>query len=139
MAKKKGTSAFERGMKDGADSCTHPDGYHWYILGHKKRFKYHSEEFNKDYVKGFVVQATETVTQMKQRSTVDDQMKQVTYAVLMAFVIALALAVVTVVYRRSERSARNKSDTELEDSVGIDVNGVPCTFGTFHDQCANPG
>lgn len=53
MAKKKGTSAFERGMKDGADICTHPDGYHWYILGHKKRFKYHSEEFNKDYVKGF--------------------------------------------------------------------------------------
>ena len=53
MAKKKGTSAFERCMKDGADSCTHPDGCHWYILGDKKGFKYHSEEFNKNYVKGF--------------------------------------------------------------------------------------
>jgi hypothetical protein len=31
------------------------------------------------------------------------------------------------------------TDPEREDSVGIDVNGVPCIFGPFHDQCQTPG
>jgi len=55
MAKKKGTSAFEHGIKDGADSCFHPDGCHWYILGYKKGFKYHSEEFLENMLKSLII------------------------------------------------------------------------------------
>lgn len=46
-------SGFSHGVHDGKDSCTHPDGCHWYILQPGKGFAFHSKEFNRGYVDGF--------------------------------------------------------------------------------------
>ena len=73
MAKKKGTSAFERGMKDGADSCP---CIQMAITGTSWDIRRDSSITRRNLIRttsrDSVVQATETVTQMKQQSTVDD-------------------------------------------------------------------
>ena len=53
MAKKKHLTAEELGRQDGADSCQHEDGCHWYILGKDKGFAHHTEEYNNNNVNGF--------------------------------------------------------------------------------------
>ena len=46
-------SGFNHGVIDGKDSCSHPDGCHWYILEPGKGFAFHSWDFVRDYVTGF--------------------------------------------------------------------------------------
>ena len=46
-------SGFNHGVIDGKDSCSHPDGCHWYILGPGKGFTFHSWDFVRGYVTGF--------------------------------------------------------------------------------------
>jgi len=46
-------SGFNHGVIDGKDSCSHPDGCHWYILGPGKGFAFHSWDFVRGYVTGF--------------------------------------------------------------------------------------
>jgi hypothetical protein len=46
-------SGFEHGVSDGKDSCLHPDGCHWYILGKDKGFAFHTKEFIRGYITGW--------------------------------------------------------------------------------------
>lgn len=49
-AKKDG---YNHGIADGKDNCGDKDGCHWYILEPGKGFKFHTQEFNEGYIKGF--------------------------------------------------------------------------------------
>jgi len=61
-------SGFNHGVIDGKDSCSHPDGCHWYILGPGKGFTFHSWDFVRGYVTGFCTASRGTSSDADQAS-----------------------------------------------------------------------
>jgi hypothetical protein len=61
-------SGFNHGVIDGKDSCSHPDGCHWYILGPGKGFAFHSWDFVRGYVTGFCTASPGTSSDADQAS-----------------------------------------------------------------------
>jgi hypothetical protein len=61
-------SGFNHGVIDGKDSCSHPDGCHWYILRPGKGFTFHSWDFVRGYVTGFCIASPGTSSDADQAS-----------------------------------------------------------------------